>query len=184
MKLSKDIPKDILSVTNEAEIKEYIDENKISVYGFDENVAFLMGVEVFGELADVEFYLADKNVVEMNAVYYLFSVGSDEEYPNDTDVIEEDEPIYQFTLDDKDSITNKFNKVKENFEEYIGCSFEKYDLVPTHDAETLEDNDESFYNGDYIKEYSVRDANGTLWLMRYEASMGSSIVVISKIVDE
>ncbi len=175
---------DVIALSTEDEIKAYIDKNEISIYDFEEDIAYLLGIDVFGQGADVEFYLTEKKVKQINVTYYLFFPGLGEEYLNENDIVENDGTIYQFTQEDKDNITNKFNSIKDNFEQYIGCYFEKYDLVPTHNTETLEDTDESFYNGDFIKEYSVRDADGVLWIMQYEASMGTSTVVISKIVDE
>lgn len=175
---------DMLALSTKDEIEEYIDKNRINIYGLEEDVFYLLGVEVLGQGADVEFYFNENNVNEINVTYYLFFPGLNEEHYDETEIVENEGTIYQFTQEDKDDITNKFNTIKDNFEQYVGAYFEMYDLIPTHTVESLEDTDESFYNGDFIKEYSVRDASGVLWIMQYEASVGTSTVNIKKIIDE
>lgn len=173
---------DILCVSNESEIKQYIEEENVSIYSFDGDVAYIVGVDVFGTDADIELYMSEKMIEEINICSFLFMAGADQ-IAEDDSMVEDNSDVYQFTEEDKKSIEEKFSHIKENFEDYIGCTFTTYDIVPTRDS-VPEDTDENFYNGDFIKEFSVRDANGILWIMRYEASYGSSSVIISKIINE
>ena len=170
-----------MSIT-EREQEKYISENSIKSYSFDADIAYIRGIDLFGATADIEFLMTEENFDEISVGYMLFQ-PSTEVYENDVDVPDE-VPIYQFTDKDKDDINKAFDVVKTGFEEYIGCTFEDYDLVPTVDSENLEKNEANFFDGKFIKEYSVRDSNGVLWIMQFEASYGSSTVVIHKLVNE
>lgn len=173
---------DILALSNRTELEKYISENSIKSYSFDADIAYIRGIDLFGATADIEFLMTEENFDEISVGYMLFQ-PSTEVYENDVDVPDE-VPIYQFTDKDKDDINKAFDVVKTGFEEYIGCTFEDYDLVPTVDSENLEKNEANFFDGKFIKEYSVRDSNGVLWIMQFEASYGSSTVVIHKLVNE
>lgn len=173
---------DILALSNRSDLEKYVSENSIMSYSFDDNIAYVRDVELFGAAADIEFLMTEEIFDKISVGYVLFQPSA-EVYENDTDVPDE-VPIYQFNDEDKEDINKAFNIVKAEFEGYIGCSFEDYDIVPTADSENLEKNEENFFAGKYIKEYSVRDGNGILWIMQFEASYGSSSVVIHKLVNE
>lgn len=173
---------DILALSNRADLEKYISENSIKAYSFDADIAYVRGVELFGATADIEFLMADDVFDEISVGYVLFQPALDE-YENDTDVPDE-VPVYQFTDKDREDINKAFTAVKSGFEEYIGCVFEDYDLVPTVNSESLEKSEANFFEGKYIEEYSVRDSNGVLWIMQFEASYGSSTVIIHKFVNE
>lgn len=173
---------DILALSNRTDLEKYVSDNSIKSYSFDNDIAYVRSIELFGATADVEFLMADDVFDEISVGYVLFQPVLDE-YENDTDVPDE-VPVYQFTDTDKADINKAFDVVKTGFEEYIGCVFEDYDLVPTIDSENLEKSEANFFDGKYIKEYSVRDGNGVLWIMQFEASYGSSTVIIHKFVNE
>lgn len=174
---------DILSVSNKEELQEYVSNNKIESYGFDEDVAYIRDIKIFDKTADIEFLMTDDVVDEIDVYFTLFQIGMDEEYENDTDV-SDDTVEYQFTDKDKEQINKSFEIIKTSFGDYLGCSFEKYDVIPIENSESLENNEENFYAGKFLKEYSVRDKDGVLWIMRFEASYGSATTVIYKLVDE
>ena len=173
---------DILALSNRADLEKYMSENSIKSYSFDDDIAYVRSIELFGASADIEFLMADDVLDEISVGYVLFQPALDE-YENDTDV-PDDVPVYQFTDKDKEDINKGFGAIKAEFEKYIGCVFEDYDLVPTVDSENLEKSEANFFDGKYIKEYSVRDSKGILWIMQFEASYGSSTVIIHKFVDE
>ena len=174
---------DIFSVSNKEELQEYVSNNKIESYGFDEDVAYIRDIKIFDKTADIEFLMTDDVVDEIDVYFTLFQIGMDEEYENDTDV-SDDTVEYQFTDKDKEQINKSFEIIKTSFGDYLGCSFEKYDVIPIENSESLENNEENFYAGKFLKEYSVRDKDGVLWIMRFEASYGSATMVIYKLVDE
>ena len=173
---------DILALSNRTELEKYISENSIKSYSFDADIAYIRGIDLFGGTADIEFLMTEESFDEISVGYMLFQ-PSTEVYENDVDVPDE-VPVYQFTDKDKEDINKAFDVVKSGFEAYIGCAFEDYDLVPTADFENLEKNEANFFSGKFIKEYSVRDCNGVLWIMQFEASYGSSTVIIHKLINE
>lgn len=167
---------DILGVATKAELVEGCTGNGIA-YSVEDNTAYVGNVQLFGKEADVEFYMTDDVVDEISVYYALFLPDWDEE--TDTEISE-----YQFTAQDQADIQSAFDVIKAGFEQYIGCSFQAYDAIPIKSAEDMEKNEEQFYSGAFLKEYSVRDRNGVLWLLRYEASYGSASAVLYKQVDE
>ena len=174
---------DVLSISSRSEIENYIEQNNIETYSFDEESACISNIDLFDFKADVNFIIFNDNVDEINIGFLLFQYTSGTEYENDTDVPEE-VPVYQFTDKDKNEISKTFNSIKKHFESYLGCTFEDYDVVPTINFEDIENNEDNFFDGKFVKEYSVRDGNGVLWIMRYEASYGSASVEIYKIINE
>lgn len=170
---------DIFSVSSKTDLQEYISNNKIETYSFDKDIAYVGEIKLLGEESDIELYMTDDIVNQIYAHYLLFQNEIDEEQEDDADA-----QIYQFTEQDKENINKTFNTIKGNFEKYIGCTFDGYDVVPVASSDNTIDNEDNFYEGMFIKEYSVRDKNGVLWLMRFEASYGSASTSIYKILDE
>lgn len=173
---------DVFKISNETQVKEYIEKENVKTYSFDGDMAYLGQIKLFGTDSDIEFYMTDGYVDEIDAVFTIFRFDDGVVIEDDTE--SETSDIYTFTEEDKKKIEDSFANIKKGFEQYVGCSFETYDIRPTHDVENLKDTEENFYAGDFVKEYSVRDNNNVLWIMRYEASFGSSSVVIQKVVNE
>ena len=174
---------DILALSAEDDFKEYISNSNIESYSFDKDLAYVNDIELFNKEADIEFYMTDEGFSEINVCFVLFPEEADDEYETD-DEVSDDIPEYQFTEKDKNNINKSFEAIKEGFEEYIGCKFTEYDMVPIESLQGVKNNEENFFNGKFLKEYSVRDSDGILWIMRYEASYGSATTVIHKVVNE
>ena len=170
---------------SKTELEEYIEKEEIDIYSFNIDMAYIGGITLFDTESEIEFYMHNGAVTEMNAYFLLFQPEMSEmtEPPAEEAEPEATQP-YVFTDGEKAEIEAAFQTVKKGFEEYVGCSLKNYDIIPTHDTETLEDNDAAFYAGEFMKEYSVRDSNGILWILRYEASIGYASAILYKIVDE
>lgn len=176
---------DVLSVMTETELEEYIEKEDIEIYSFSVDMAYIGGVTLFDTESEIEFYMRNDAVTEMDVIFPLFQIElADVSEPPTEETKEEILKPYVFTDGEKSEIQSAFQKVKKGFEEYVGGTLESYDIIPTHDMEILEDNDDAFYAGEFVKEYSVRDRNGTLWILRYEASYGFATAVLYKMVDE
>ena len=165
---------ELLGYTCSSEVREFINANELAESVHDEDFyTSILEYEILNSIADVEFiYSEDESVYSLIVSYNLFihdfSDGNE----------------YTFTAKDKEKIEEEFNKIKTAFGEYLGCELEQYDLVPVKVLEKIEDTDEAFYNGDVIREYSVRDSNGVLWILTFEASAGTSSAKLEKIMDE
>jgi len=174
----------ILGASNRTEVKKYIESNGIEKYSFDTNTCYLGEIEVLGKEAQVEFYFDEKEETKQIVTYYtLFQYVNEKATENEIESVE-DNKLYSFTDKDKKKIEESFDEIKEVFGAYMGCELEQYDLLPTHEGVSLEDDAKSFYQGDVIREYSVRDKMGVLWLLRYEASYGNATATLVKIVDD
>lgn len=181
---SKAEESNILQAVSKSEVKQYIESNDIEKFSFDTNACYLGDVEVLGNGAQVEFFFDEKDETKQIVTYYtLFQYVNDKATEDEIESVE-DNSLYDFTDKDKKKITELFDDVKKSFEEYVGCEIEQYDLIPTHEGVSTEDNDENFYQGNVVREYSVRDKAGILWLLRYEASYGSAEATLIKIVDD
>lgn len=174
----------ILQFVNKSEVQEYIKSNDIEKYSFDTNTCYLGEIEVLGKEAQVELFFDEKEETKQIVTYYtLFQYVNEKATENEIESVEDNE-LYSFTDKDKKKIEELFDEIKEMFGEYIGCELEQYDLLPTHEGVSLDDDDKSFYQGNVIREYSVRDRGGVLWLLRYEASYGNATATLIKLVDD
>lgn len=172
---------EVFSVHTEEDIKKFVKNNNIKSYGFDEDTAYINEIELFDGTAAVEFYMTDGNITEIYADFILFENFA--EHEDDSDEIEE-VAVEELSDSDKKHIEKNFEEIKTAFSEYMGCTFESYDVLATYGKENVEDTDENFYSGNFIKEYSVRDKYGVLWIMRYGAVPEYASVSICKLVDE
>ncbi len=170
----------VFSVHAEDEIKKLVEDENIKSYGFDDGYAYITELDLFGETADVEFYMTDGNITEIAASFTLF-----ENFSKEMDGADEaDVAVPELSESDKKKTEQAFETVKSGFCEYVGCTFESYDVIATYGSDNPEDSEENFFNGRFIKEYSVRDSNGVLWLMHYAADSTYASVNIYKLVDE
>lgn len=173
---------DLLECKNISDVKEYIEDAKVESYNFEKDSAYLSNVDVLEYNADVEFHFYNEATAQIVSYFTLFQCvdenASEEELQN-FDVMS-----YEFTDKDKEQINSNFNKIKGKFQEKIGCTFEHYDLIPTQEVLEIEDDESKFYKGLYVREYSVRDSYGVLWLLRLEASYGMSRATLYKVVDD
>lgn len=173
---------DILSCSTTASVKEYIEQNKIEIYSFETDYCHISDVPVLGSEATVEFFFNGESTSQIKAYYTLFQCideNASEEELESFDVMS-----YEFTQNDKKEITDAFDKVKKGVEKKLGCTLEKYDLIPTQNGLEIEDNEDKFYQGLFVREYSVRDSSGMLWLLRFEASYGMAQATLIKVVDD
>lgn len=169
----------ILNFSTIDEVKNYAEDNNIEKYSFDNEYGCLREVEVLGSTADVEFYFSKGTTSQIVAKYIVFQ--HEYEYSEDESV---EIPLYKFTEKDKKEISEDFKVIKTAFEEKIGCTLEQFDALPTQEGITLDNSDEQFYQGLFIKEYSVRDKSGVLWLLRFEASNDFAVARLEKIIDD
>ncbi len=173
---------DVLNCSDLKEVKEFIEENEIEAYSFDTDYCHMSNVSVLNSEATVEIFFKNEATSQFKVYYTLFQCvdenASQEELEN-FDIMS-----YSFSQEDKDEINIAFDRVKKSFENKLGCILEQYDLIPTQEGVEVEDNDEKFYQGLLIKEYSVRDSWGTIWLLRLEASYGMARATLIKVVDD
>lgn len=174
--------------TNANEIKSFIENNNIKNYSVDKDSAFLYDVEVFSDDADVEIIYSNDMIKTMTMNYTLF-LPYDEDEKIDVDDTEKDIAdteitYYEFTEKDKENIEKSFNKIKDALGKELGCTIEQYDLIPTQSGVDLQDNTDMFFEGLFVKEYSVMDKFGILWFLRYEASYGVATATIVKVVND
>lgn len=173
---------DVLDCSTLSEVKEYIEQNKVESYSFDTDICRMSNVSVLGCDASLDFYFENESTDQIKVYYTLFQCideNASEEELESFDVMS-----YNFTQRDKEEIVKAFNNVKSSFERKIGCTLEQYDLVPAHEGVAIEDDDDKFYQGLLVKEYSVRDTSGILWLLRFEASYGMARATLIKVVDD
>ena len=124
---SKDNNGEILSCSTVADVKEYIEQNKIESYSFDTDYCHIGNISVLGSNSDVEFLFKNEITIQISVLYPLFQCideNASEEKLESFDVMS-----YEFTQKDKNDITNAFDKVKKGVENKLGCTLEKYDLI-------------------------------------------------------
>ena len=173
---------EILNCSTITEVKEYIENNDIASYGFDSNYCHISDVSVMDLIADVEFLFKDEATAQITVFYDLFQKIDEDASQEELESF--DVMTYKFTENDKKEIVNSFNKVKQNAENKFGCKFEKYDLIPTQEGLEIDNDENKFYEGLFVREYSVRDSYGMLWLLRFEASYGMARATLIKVVDD
>jgi len=178
----KDNSGEILNCSTVADVKEYIEQNKIESYSFDTDYCYIGNISVLGSNSDVEFLFKNEATIQISVLYPLFQCI--DENASEKELESFDVMSYEFTQNDKKDITNAFDKVKKGVENKLGCTLEKYDLIPTQNGLEIEDNEDKFYQGLFVREYSVRDRSGTLWLLRFEASYGLAQATLIKVVDD
>lgn len=174
----------ILSAKNKAEVNEYIKSNKIELYGFESNHCYIDQINLLNSDSNMKIFFNENDETDQIVVDYTLFEYVNENISEEDIESTENETAYVLTNKDKEKIQKSFEKIKSAFEEYIGCEIKQYDLIPTYEGASTEDNDENFYSGNVIREYSVRDKAGALWLLRYEAANGGASATLMKIIDE
>ena len=201
----------LLQCSTMTAVKEYAQRNELS-YGDSVDGVIVENVPLFGTDSVVNFTFQDEAVSRINVEYVLFQlepgiapedvpeatakelpadlpedISEDELFEIMYEEIEETNSVmqYVFTKEDREEIAKAFDAVKAGFEEYVGCGeITQYDVVPLGEGATAEDDEEKFYQGLFLKEYSVRDRNNVLWILRFHAAYGQSTAILSKIVDD
>jgi len=200
----------LLQCSTMTAVKEYAQRNELAYSDSVEGLT-VGGVPLFGTDSTVNFTLQNEAVTKINVEYVLFQLEPEiapEDVPEPTakevpadlpedisedelseilyEEIEETNPVmqYVFSKEDKEAITKAFDKVKAGFEQYVDCAIAQYDVVPLQDGAAAEDDEEKFYQGLFLKEYSVRDRNNVLWILRFHAAYGQATATLSKIVDD
>lgn len=170
----KDDTTSLLDFSTKSEVESLIEAEKIEGAFVTENYTSIETYEILNTTAKVEIiYSEDESFYSFRLLFDLFTYE-----------FTDGEQEYKFTSKDKEKIEKQFNEIKTAFGEYLGCELQQYDVVPARELEKLEDTDEAFYKGDIVREYSVRDVNGTLWILVYEASNGTASATIEKVLDE
>lgn len=172
----------LLNCSTVFDVEEYISAHGIETYELSTDFCAVNGVSLFGADAEVEFAIENEAVSRIRVKYTLFQDAFEE--LGETDLETYDITQYRFSQEDKEYIEKAFNDLKERFEQYVGGTLEQYDLLPAQEGVSTEENEELFYQGLQIKEYSVRDRNGVLWLLRYQAAYGMAHATLMKIVDD
>lgn len=176
---------DLLSCNTKATVTEFIESNRVDNYTLDEQHCAFENLDVFGKESIVEVLFDTDAVSRIYVSWDLYDPGMerilneeisgerlDTEYP------------HEYTQAERENVYSMFNSLKQKFEERVDIELEQYDLVPSYDGASLEDNDENFFQGSHIREYSVRDSAGILWLLRFEVCGGIAQVCLFKLVDE
>lgn len=88
-----------------------------------------------------------------------------------------------YTESEIQTMTQAFQTIKTKWETMLGCTVTRCDAIPTQEDVTDTVTDAAFLNGAYIREYSVRDSSGVLWLLRWAATPQSATVTVHKIID-
>ena len=188
----------ILNCMNKDDVEKYISQQSYGEHSFyygEDGYYYFSNEPVLNSDAEIEIFLYDNQIetlVAMIEVFYAEASSNDYVDENDENIggISEINPQeYIFDDDEKGQIEQTFNSIKKSFECFFNCGeFKTCDYVPAHIPEggekVSEDNDENFYRGFVIREYSLRDSDGILWLLRFEASNGSASASILKIIDE
>lgn len=181
-KEEKDDGSGLLKCTTKAAVEKYIEENEVPNYSIKDSYATIPSISIFNAAAAAEITFTGETVSQIKIDYTVFQDKfenmSEEELEN-FDIMQ-----YQFSQENKEQIEKAFNSIKEGFEKYIAGTLDQFDLVPTHTDIPNEGEDALFYKGLIIKECSVRDRKGMLWLLRYEASYGRAHATLIKVVDE
>lgn len=174
---------DILSCTDKGSVKKYIETNNIQEYSMQDDACNIYGTQVFETNANVEISFDGESVAQIKASYTLFECidenASEEELKNI------DLTKYVFSSDDRNKINEACENIKTQLENRLGCEkIEQYDFIAISDKEKSGNDEEDFFDGSFMKEYSVRDSNGVLWLLDFEASYGKTYATLFKIVDD
>ncbi len=169
----------ILEPTDRSAVKAYLEEKKLIAeqdYCITAENCSIYGYELLGDQANVEITFDGDRVLQMQAYFELFL----HEFPEDTTPFG-----YSFTEEDQEQISKEINNLLEQLGQYLNCELTEYDLVPIIEPHSeISDPEKAFYEGMILREYSVRDRNGILWLLRYDAFNGMATATLYKIVDE
>ena len=176
---------DLLSCNTKGMLEDYIDGNKITNYVLDEQHCSFNSLSIFGRESSAEV-LFDNDAIEQISVSWelydpikiLVANGEITEEQANT------EYVHKYTQEEIESLNLSFASLKKEMENRFGIILEHYDLIPTYDGASLEDNAEHFLNGSYIREYSVRDKSGVLWFLRFEICGGIGHASLIKLIDE
>ena len=188
-KLPEKISLGILEASNRSAVEAYLEENQLTEeqdYFITEEICNVFAQELLNSTANIDISFFNGEILQMTANFDLFCREFDEEEIAEGDVIEEETPEYSFTQKEKDKIAEQFGSLLKYLEQYWGCQLSEYDLIPLADlgGAEISDPEEAFYEGKVLKEYSVRDRNGILWLLRFDAFDGMSYATLYKIVNE
>lgn len=128
---------------------------------------------------------SEETVSRISVVWELFDANMSPAASNQNEE-EQLSSAYQheFTQAEKEKINADFNAIKQKLAERLGTNLEEYDILPSFEGAVLEDTEEQFYQETHIREYSVRDKAGTLWLLRYEVCGGIVQASLTKLLDE
>lgn len=176
---------DILNCNNRGMVTEFIKDNKLSNYTFDAQHGSFSGLPVLNKEANVEILFENDAIEQISVVWEIYNPikvlvanGQLSKEPQET------EYVHKYTKEEIDTVNLSFASLKEKLEDRFGVTLEQYDLSPAYDGASLEDNDEEFFKGSHIREYSVRDEAGTLWILRFEICGGLGQAGLLKLVDE
>lgn len=173
--------KDILSFSAKEEISSFIEQNDIESFEED-NCCYLLGTEVFEMDSDAIITYDGDYVKYINVDFLLYErTYSDTELEN---IPEDGFTAEAFSKEEIKKIEDAFSSFKKKFENYINSDeLTVYDVISTGDT-SVQNDEEGFYKGKTVKQYSIRDKNGTLWILNFSASHGSSIASLRKVLEE
>lgn len=158
---------DIFACTTKTAVEDYLKNNKAEQYAMDDGQCRIQNLEVLDREAKVTVLFNAESASRTSAVWTL-----------------SDEIAHEFTQAEKEKIGASFDAIKEKLEKKLGTQLEQYDLLPSFEGVVLEDTEEQFYQGAHIREYSIRDEMGALWLFRYEVCGGIAQVSLTRLFDE
>lgn len=176
---------DILSCASKAKVTEFIEGNQVEDYTMDDQYCTLYNLTVFEKASDVEVLFQKDAVSQMIVSWELYDPIA--EQISNGEITEEQQGTqspYPYTKAQRESSSSMFQTLKKNFEERFGVELQQCDRIPAYEGASLEDTDEVFFQGSHIREYSVRDQDGILWLLRFEICGGIAQACLLKLVDE
>ena len=176
---------DVLTCATRTAVEDFIEANKIKQYALDDASCIFNSLVVLDKEASVEVSFSEETVSRISAVWELFDghmAHAAADQGEEDDVVNADP--YEFTQAEKDEVRASFDALREKLEERLGAKLEQYDILPVYEGAVLEDTEDQFYQGTHIREYSVRDKAGTLWILRFEACSGVVKASLVKLLDE
>lgn len=174
-KKEKETTLDIFECSNVSEIKEYAEKNKVQYYGNDDDSLTISNSNVLGYDTEVVFFLIDEEVYKSEAYIPLFEYVSEEA---------QDDYNYKFSEEDKKDIEESISEVLSRLGNEFGCTIEQYDIVKNGKDVTYDNEEEAFFDGLITREYSIRDKEGRLWLLRIAAYQNYSNAILIQVADE
>lgn len=155
-----------------SQVEEYAKEHELTYYADFDGVVSLSSSLVLGKEAEIDFYYSDDSVYKSEAEITLFEAEG------------EDIASYTLTEKDKANIEKSITELTVSFGEKLGCIFEQYSVVNNFEGVTYDNDTDAFFDSLITREYSVRDAGGTLWLLRASAFNNHACAVLTCITDE
>lgn len=164
---------ELLNCTTRGQVQAFFDEAKAENGYINDAQCYMENVELFGRKATVDVSFNGDLVSDLQVNWILHHLD-----------FSEDETAQTFGESDRKIVSEEFENLRKEFSKYLGAELVQYDLAPAYMDAPLEDSDEQFFLGNHLREYSVRDRSGNLWILEMSASYGMAVARLRKVVDE